>query len=83
MQKITPFLWFDTQAEEAARYYVSVFNNSNMVTSPDTMRPQPRPRVAPPKAKDEGKVVRLAIETRLQNLSRFARKFTGGPQLLR
>jgi predicted 3-demethylubiquinone-9 3-methyltransferase (glyoxalase superfamily) len=28
MQKITPFLWFDTQAEEAARFYVSVCRNS-------------------------------------------------------
>lgn len=28
MQKITPFLWFDNQAEEAASYYVSVFRNS-------------------------------------------------------
>jgi predicted 3-demethylubiquinone-9 3-methyltransferase (glyoxalase superfamily) len=25
MQKITPFLWFDTQAEEAAKFYASVF----------------------------------------------------------
>jgi len=24
MQKITPFLWFDTQAEEAVNFYVSV-----------------------------------------------------------
>jgi len=30
MQKITPFLWFDTQAEEAARFYVSIFNNSRI-----------------------------------------------------
>jgi predicted 3-demethylubiquinone-9 3-methyltransferase (glyoxalase superfamily) len=30
MQKITPFLWFDTQAEEAARFYVSIFNNSKI-----------------------------------------------------
>ena len=30
MQKITPFLWFDTQAEEAANYYVSIFKNSKM-----------------------------------------------------
>jgi predicted 3-demethylubiquinone-9 3-methyltransferase (glyoxalase superfamily) len=29
-QKITPFLWFDNQAEEAARFYVSVFKNSKM-----------------------------------------------------
>jgi predicted 3-demethylubiquinone-9 3-methyltransferase (glyoxalase superfamily) len=30
MQKITPFLWFDTQAEEAANFYVSIFKNSKM-----------------------------------------------------
>lgn len=30
MPKITPFLWFDTQAEEAARFYVSIFNNSSI-----------------------------------------------------
>ena len=30
MQKITPFLWFDTQAEEAARFYVSIFKNSRI-----------------------------------------------------
>jgi predicted 3-demethylubiquinone-9 3-methyltransferase (glyoxalase superfamily) len=30
MPKITPFLWFDTQAEEAARFYTSVFNNSKI-----------------------------------------------------
>ena len=30
MQKISPFLWFDTQAEEAARFYVSVFKNSSL-----------------------------------------------------
>jgi predicted 3-demethylubiquinone-9 3-methyltransferase (glyoxalase superfamily) len=28
MQKITPFLWFDDQAEEAMNYYVSIFKNS-------------------------------------------------------
>lgn len=28
MQKITPFLWFDTEAEEAADFYVSVFRNA-------------------------------------------------------
>lgn len=28
MQKITPFLWFDNQAEEAMRFYTSVFQNS-------------------------------------------------------
>src|ERR1700758_2309954 len=31
MPRITPFLWFDTQAEEAARFYVSIFRNSKIV----------------------------------------------------
>jgi predicted 3-demethylubiquinone-9 3-methyltransferase (glyoxalase superfamily) len=31
MQKITPFLWFNDQAEEAANYYVSIFRNSRIV----------------------------------------------------
>lgn len=29
-QKITPFLWFDANAEEAARFYTSVFRNSRL-----------------------------------------------------
>jgi len=28
MKKITPFLWFDTQAEEAMNFYISIFKNS-------------------------------------------------------
>jgi len=32
MQKITPFLWFDGKAEEAARFYVSVFKNSKILS---------------------------------------------------
>jgi len=31
MNKITPFLWFDDQAEDAARLYVSIFKNSKIV----------------------------------------------------
>ncbi len=31
MQKISPFLWFDTQAEEAATFYVSIFKNSKIL----------------------------------------------------
>jgi len=31
MQKITPFLWFDGRAEEAAHFYVSVFKNSKIL----------------------------------------------------
>lgn len=30
MQKITPFLWFDSQAEEAANFYTSIFKNSKI-----------------------------------------------------
>jgi predicted 3-demethylubiquinone-9 3-methyltransferase (glyoxalase superfamily) len=30
MQKISPFLWFDDQAEEAMNFYVSVFKNSKV-----------------------------------------------------
>lgn len=30
MTKLTPTLWFDTQAEEAARFYVSVFKDAKM-----------------------------------------------------
>jgi len=31
MQKITPFLWFDGQAEEAMNFYTSIFKNSKIV----------------------------------------------------
>ncbi|MEF2976114.1 VOC family protein [Subtercola sp. YIM 133946] len=30
MQAISPFLWFDTQAEEAANFYVGIFPNSSI-----------------------------------------------------
>ncbi len=32
MQKITPFLWFDGKAEEAANFYTSVFKNSKVLS---------------------------------------------------
>ena len=32
MQRITPFLWFDGQAEEAAKFYTSIFKNSKIGT---------------------------------------------------
>jgi predicted 3-demethylubiquinone-9 3-methyltransferase (glyoxalase superfamily) len=32
-QKITPFLWFEKDAEEAAKYYCSVFKNSKVLDS--------------------------------------------------
>ena len=33
MQKITPFLWFDTQAEEAVEFYLSVFKDGKIHTT--------------------------------------------------
>ncbi len=32
MQKITPFLWFDTNAEEAINFYTSIINDSRIVS---------------------------------------------------
>jgi predicted 3-demethylubiquinone-9 3-methyltransferase (glyoxalase superfamily) len=32
MQKVTPFLWFDNQAEEAMNHYVSIFKNSRVLS---------------------------------------------------
>ena len=32
MQKVTPFLWFDNQAEEAMNFYVSLFKNSKVLS---------------------------------------------------
>jgi predicted 3-demethylubiquinone-9 3-methyltransferase (glyoxalase superfamily) len=33
MQKITPFLWYDNKAEEAANFYTSVFKNSKILST--------------------------------------------------
>src|SRR5271154_7197778 len=33
MPKITPFLWFDTQAEEAAKFYVSIFKKNSKIVA--------------------------------------------------
>ena len=33
MQKITPFLWFDGKAEEAANFYTSIFKNSKILNT--------------------------------------------------
>ncbi|MBI3408657.1 MAG: VOC family protein [Planctomycetes bacterium] len=33
MQKLTPCLWFDEQAEEAAKFYVGIFKNSKIVNT--------------------------------------------------
>lgn len=43
MQKITPCLWFDTEGEEAARFYTSVFPNSRIVNVARYGAAGPRP----------------------------------------
>jgi predicted 3-demethylubiquinone-9 3-methyltransferase (glyoxalase superfamily) len=42
-QKITPNLWFDTEAEEAADFYTSVFKNSRIVNATHYTEAGPRP----------------------------------------
>jgi predicted 3-demethylubiquinone-9 3-methyltransferase (glyoxalase superfamily) len=42
-QKITPNLWFDTEAEEAAAFYTSVFKNSRIVNVAHFPEGAPRP----------------------------------------
>jgi predicted 3-demethylubiquinone-9 3-methyltransferase (glyoxalase superfamily) len=44
MQKITPFLWFNNQAEEAVNFYVSIFKNSKVLTR-STSRGSRRPMI--------------------------------------
>lgn len=43
MQKITPCLWFDDQAEEAVRFYLSIFKNSKILTITHYGEGAPRP----------------------------------------
>jgi len=65
--KIKPFLWFDTQAEEAAKFYTSVFPNSEIV------QVARRPKGVPG---DEGKV--MLVSFRLEGQDFMA--LNGGPQ---
>ncbi len=43
-QKITTFLWFDTQAEEAARFYTSIFAGSRILNVSRYGEAGPRPK---------------------------------------
>jgi Uncharacterized protein conserved in bacteria len=56
MGHITPFLWFDTEAEEAAKFYVSVFPNSKIT---GTTRYPPG---VPPHAPRDGQVMTVEFE---------------------
>ena len=67
LSKITPCLWFDTQAEEAARFYVSVFKNSKITAIthyPEDMH-----------GKKKGEVLVVAFELEGQSFTAL----NGGP----
>ena len=53
MQKITPFLWFDSNAEEAVAFYLSVFKDGKMITT--TRYPEKGPGPA-------GSIMTIAFE---------------------
>ena len=46
MQKITPNLWFDTEAEEAAEFYTSIFKDSRIKAVSRYGEAGPRPAEA-------------------------------------
>ena len=70
LQRITPFLWFDHRAEEAASYYVSVFPNSRILGTTryteESARASGRPK---------GSVMTVAFELDGQRLTAL----NGGP----
>ena len=43
MQKVSPCLWFDGEAAEAAAFYVSLFPNSSIVSTTHYSEGSPRP----------------------------------------
>ena len=67
MQKITPCLWFDTEGEEAARFYTSVFANSRIVEIAHYGAAGPRP---------EGMVMAVRFELEGQTFVAL----NGGPE---
>lgn len=68
MQKISPFLWFDSQAEEAARFYCSVFKNSKIKEKTCYIGEEP--------IGEEGAILTVVFEL---NGHEFV-AFSGGPQ---
>ena len=66
MKKISPFLWFDDQAEEAMNFYVSLFKNSKILSVS---------RAAPEAPGDPGKVFVASFEIDGQEIMAL----NGGP----
>lgn len=69
-QRITPFLWFDHEAEEAAHFYVSVFANSRIVTATRYSK-----EAAAASGRAEGSVMTIAFELDGQKFTAL----NGGP----
>jgi predicted 3-demethylubiquinone-9 3-methyltransferase (glyoxalase superfamily) len=67
MQKITPYLWFDGQAEEAANHYVAIFPNSRITDVTRFGKDAPAP---------EGSVMTVTFEIEGQQFVGL----NGGPQ---
>jgi predicted 3-demethylubiquinone-9 3-methyltransferase (glyoxalase superfamily) len=67
MQKIKPFLWFDDNAEEAAKFYTSIFKNSKIISMSRSGDAGPGPR---------GKVMGVEFELEGQRFMGL----NGGPQ---
>ena len=67
-QRITPFLWFDSQAEEAAKLYCSIFKNSEMgqIVRYGDVGPGPKGQVMIVTFKIEGQEF-TALNEKLQN----------------
>lgn len=70
-QRITPFLWFDTQAEEAANFYTSIFPNSRIV-----MATRYSKEAAQVSGRAEGSVMTIAFQLDGQDFTAI----NGGPQ---
>ena len=70
LQRITPFLWFDSQAEEAAKFYVSIFKNSRVVST--SRYDEEASRVA---GRPKGSVMTVAFELDGQEFAAL----NGGP----
>ena len=67
MQKLTPCLWFDTQGEDAAKFYTSIFPNSRILTVTRYGADAPRP---------EGTVLTVDFELDAQKFVAL----NGGPE---
>src|SRR5688572_13725165 len=71
MQKITPFLWFDKNTEEAMKFYVSIFKNARIIS----IKRYPEGPLEEPMKGMEGKVLTAVFELEEQRFMAL----DGGP----